>query len=185
MFVLKHAGAPACLIMYACGYGSRPSPGRHRNLRRELAPQRSAAVRITNDFVSSRAVAEPVKRSVTRPSVGSSEKVIATIACGFTKCCRIAVRSASPNTVTDIELLALGASMITRSQISSLPLEAARRAEAAKTSAWPCAPLATTVVTSLTAIELRDGAAGRALRGIGALAETTLVRSTGATAAGA
>src|SRR4029450_4894138 len=142
---------------------------------KRVADYRSAAVRITNDFISSRAVAEPVKRSVTRPSVGSSEKVIATIACGFTKCCRIKVRSASPNTVTDIELLALGASIITRSQSSLSPLEAARRAELATMQPWPLSAI--TVVTSLTAIELRDGVDGRPLRGIGALAATTLARS--------
>src|SRR5689334_15958087 len=144
---------------------------------------RRAAVRITNDIVSRRAVAEPVKRSVTRPSAGSFEKVIATTDCGLTKCWRIRVRSASPNTVTDIDMLALGASMITRSQSSLSPLEAARRAELAIMPPWPL--LAITVVTSLTAIELRDGADGRALRGIGALAATMLERSTGETAAGA
>src|SRR2546430_10197031 len=85
---------------------------------RKADAYRSEAVRSTNDIVSSRAVDEPVKRSVTRPSVGSSEKVMAMIACGFTKCCRIAVRSASPNTVTDIDVLPLGASIIPRSQSS-------------------------------------------------------------------
>src|SRR5262249_43561955 len=150
---LKRAGAPACVISHDYGYGSRPSPGRHWKLPESWAYRR-AAVRITNDIVSSRAVAEPVKRSVTMPSVGSFENVIATIACGFTKCCRIRVRSASPNTVTDIDVLALGASMTTRSHSSLSPLEAARRAELAIMPPWP--PFAITVVTSLTAIELRD-----------------------------
>ena len=59
--------------------------GTTADLRKRERAQRSDAVRITNDCVSSRAVAEPVKRSVTSPSVGSSEKLIATIACGLTK----------------------------------------------------------------------------------------------------
>jgi len=65
-------------------------------------------------------VAEPVKRSVTSPSVGSSEKLIATIAGGLTKWARIKVRSESPSTVTRIEVEALGASMITRSTLRHL-----------------------------------------------------------------
>ena len=89
--------------------------------------------------------------------------------------------------MTDIDVLALGANIITRIQTS--PPLAASRVEVAITLAWPCtlpcAPLVTTVVTSLTAIELRDGAAGRALRGIGAEAATMLERSTEETAAGA
>ena len=39
---------------------------------------------------------------------------MATAACGLTKNVRIWVRSASPNIVTDIDVLALGASSITR-----------------------------------------------------------------------
>src|SRR5258705_6677753 len=149
-----------------------------------LGNQRSDAVRITNDSVSSRAVAEPVKRSVTIPSIGSSEKLIAMIACGLTKWVRIKVMSASPSTVTDIDVLALGASIITRIQMS-LPLPAASLVEVAITLDRPCAPLAMTLVTSLTAIELREAVAGRAPRGIGALAATTLGGSTGDEAAGA
>src|SRR3954453_4560647 len=118
------------------------------------------------------------------PSIGSSEKLIATIACGLTKWERIRVMSASPSTVTDIDVLALGASIITRIQ-TSLPLPAASRAEVATMPVWPCASLAMTLVTSLTAIELREAVAGRALRGIGAEAATMLARSTGGAAAGA
>src|SRR5215207_2362559 len=96
--------------------------------------------------------------------------------------------SASPSTVTDIDVLALGASIITRIQ-TSLALAAPSRVEVAITLAWPCtlpwAPLATTVVTTLAAIDLRAGPAGRALRGIGAEAATTLERSTGVAATGA
>src|SRR5689334_13967665 len=182
MLRLLRAGATACASHALVAMG----PGLRRDdieCAGRVAVYRRAAVRITNDIVSRRAVAEPVKRSVTRPSVGSFEKVIATTACGFTKCCRIKVRSASPNTVTDIDVLALGASMITRSQSSLSPLEAARRAELAIMPPWLL--LAITVVTSLTAMELRDGVDGRALRGIGALAATMLERSTGETAAGA
>src|SRR5262249_36024117 len=105
------------------------------------------------------------------------------IACGLMKWCRIRVRSASPNTVTDIDLLALGASIITRIQTSLLPF-AARRAEGAIKSPRPL--LAIPAGTALTASEmLRHGVDGRVLRGIGALAATTLARSTGGAAAGA
>src|SRR5271169_1202230 len=118
------------------------------------------------------------------PSCGSSEKPIAMTAWGLTKWALIKVRSASPSVVTDIDVLALGASIMTRIQ-ASLVLEAAIRLEVATKPLWPCAPLATTVVTSVTAIELRDVDAGRALRGIGALAATTFARSTGEAASGA
>src|SRR5258705_4027134 len=90
--------------------------------------QRSDAVRITNDCVARVAVAEPVNRSHTMPSCGSSEKVMATIAGGLTKCARMMVMSASPSTVADIEVLALGARIMARIQIS-LPLAAAIRVE--------------------------------------------------------
>src|SRR3978361_169973 len=100
------------------------------------------------------------------------------------KCSRISLRSESPSTVEDIEVLALGARIIIRIQ-TSLPFAAAIRVEVVTMPAWPWGPLAATVVTSVTAIELRDAEAGRALRGIGALAATMLARSSGAEAAGA
>jgi hypothetical protein len=45
--------------------------------------------------------------------------------------------------------------------------------------------LAATVSIVVAAVELREADAGRMLRGIGALAVTTFVRSTGGDAAGA
>ena len=45
--------------------------------------QRSDAVRITNDWVASVAMADPVNWSLTRPICGSSEKFIVTVACEF------------------------------------------------------------------------------------------------------
>ena len=53
---------------------------------------------------------------------------MAIAACGLTKKPRIMVMSVSPSTVVDIALLALGASITTRIQMS-LPLAAARRVE--------------------------------------------------------
>ena len=53
---------------------------------------------------------------------------MAIAACGLTKKLRIMVMSVSPSTVVDIALLALGASIITRIQMS-LPLAAAMRVE--------------------------------------------------------
>src|SRR6185295_12804875 len=103
----------------------------------------------------------------------------------LTKKPRISVRSESPNTVTDIEVEALGASIITRIQTSFAPLKVASRVEVAMTLPLSCVPLATTVVTSLRAIEFFGGVAGRTLRGIGADAATMLERSTGVAAAGA
>ena len=96
--------------------------------------------------------------------------------------------SASPSTVTDIEVLALGASIITRIQ-TSLALgrgEPGRgRDHAGLALHAALAPLATTVVTSLAAIELRDGLAGRVAARDRRGAATTLERSTGEAAAGA
>src|SRR5579863_10432497 len=113
-------------------------------------------------------MADPVKRSQLRPICGSSEKPIAMTACGLMKCALIRVISVSPSTVVDIEVLALGASIMTRIQ-ASLALEAAIRVEVATTPPWPCVPLAITLVKLVTAIELWFAEAGRALRGIGAL----------------
>src|SRR3977135_3520189 len=70
--------------------------------------QCSDAVRITNDCVASVAIADPVKRSQSSPTCGSSEKLIAIAASGLTKWVRIKVMSASPSTVVDIDVLALG-----------------------------------------------------------------------------
>ena len=78
--------------------------------------------------------------------------------------------SVSPSTVVDIDVLALGARIMTRIQIS-LPLAAAIRADVATTLPWPCGPLATTelIVGGGHGIARRPAAA---LRGIGALAAT-------------
>jgi hypothetical protein len=92
--------------------------------------QRSDAVRITNDCVGNVAVADPVKWSELIPICGSSEKLIAITACGLTKCARIRVMSVSPRTVADIDVLALGARIIMRIQVSLL-FEAAIRVEVA------------------------------------------------------
>src|SRR6202453_352369 len=175
----------------------RRSMPRHR--RAETAPsfgrpcptvtgdaQRSNAVRIANDAIVSGAVADPVKRSLSKPICGSSEKFIATAACGLTKCSRIKVRSASPITVEDIDVVALGARIMARIQISVLvALDAVIRADVVITLPCPCGPLATTEVTSVTAIELRETDAGRTLRGIGAVAATMFERSSGELASGA
>src|SRR5258707_1297043 len=128
--------------------------------------QRSNAVRITNDCVARVAVADPVKRSHTSPICGSSEKLIAIADCGLTKCARIKVMSVSPRTVTDIDMLALGARIIMRIQ-ASLLLEAAIRVDVATTLSGPCGPLATTWSTVATAAGFREPDAGRTLRGIG------------------
>src|SRR3984893_16376306 len=92
--------------------------------------QRSDAVRITNDCVASVAIAGPVNRSLTIPICGSSEKLIATTACGLTKWIRIKVMSVSPRTVVDIDVLALGASIMTRIQ-TPWPVAAAIRVDVA------------------------------------------------------
>src|SRR5712664_85665 len=94
--------------------------------------QRSDAVRITNDWVASVAMADPVKWSLTSPICGSSEKLIVTVACGLTKCARIRVMSVSPSTVVDIDALALGARIMTRIQ-TSLAEAAEIRADVATT----------------------------------------------------
>src|ERR1700730_8130371 len=124
-------------------------------------------------------MAEPEKWSQLIPSIGSSEKLIATAACGFTKKPRIWVISTSPSVVTDI-VVALGASIMMRIQVSS-PLAADRRVDVA--TPVPCGFLAATVLISVAAAALRG--AGRMLRGIGALAATMLLRSTGDDGAGA
>src|SRR5207247_7701357 len=141
-------------------------------------------VRITNDWVASVAVADPVKRSQTSPICGSSEKVITIAACGLTKCMRIRVISVSPSTVADIDMLALGARIIMRIQ-ASLRLDAAMRVDVATTLSGPCGPLATTWSTVPAAAGMRGADGGRTLRGIGALAATILPRSTGDKDAGA
>src|SRR6476620_10698135 len=145
---------------------------------------RSNAVRSTNECVASGAVADPVKRSHTSPICGSSEKLIAIADCGLTKCARIRVMSVSPSTVADIDMLALGARIIMRSQ-TSLLLEAAIRVDVATMLAGPCGPLVTTWSTPVAAAGLREADAGRTLRGIGALAATILLWSTGEADAGA
>src|SRR6202046_2590510 len=148
--------------------------------------QCSNAVRIANASVASDAVADPVKRSLSNPICGSSAKLIAIVACGLMKCARIEVRSVSPITVEDIAVVALGARIMARIQISvSVALETAIRADVEITLPCPCDPLATTVVTSVTAMELRETDAGRTLRGIGAVAATMLERSSGELASGA
>src|SRR5437016_3820042 len=86
----------------------------------------NSAVRILNEVISSLVTADPEKRSVARPIIGSLEKVMAIMACGFTKKARIWVMSVSPIMVTDIAWVALGASMTIRSQIS-LPWAAESR----------------------------------------------------------
>src|SRR5450432_4707661 len=91
-------------------------------------PYRSDAVRITNDWVASVATAGPVNRSLTRPICGSFAKLIATTACGLAKWIRIKVMAVSPSTVVDIDVLALGASIITRIQ-TPLPVAAAIRVD--------------------------------------------------------
>src|SRR5665647_1108457 len=103
---------------------------RQRLRLRRSGAQRSDAVRITKDCVARVAVAYPVKRSQTIPICGSSEKVIAITACGLTKCAHIRVMSVSPSTVADIDVLALGARISMRIQLSLLR-EAAIRAEVA------------------------------------------------------
>ena len=129
-------------------------------------------------------MADPVKLSQTIPIRGSSEKVIVTVNCGLTKWARIKVMLASPSTVVDIDVLALGARIMARIQ-TSLLREVAIRLDGATALPSPCDPLVTTVVTSVTAIELRGTDAGRALGGIGALAATIFERSTGELDAGA
>jgi len=78
--------------------------------------------------------------------------------------------SLSPIMVTDIAVVALGASITMRSQIS-LPLAAESRVAFAITSFWPGAPLVATVLISVAALGLRR-AAGRTLRRTGADAAT-------------
>ncbi len=136
-------------------------------------------MRSTNEVVSIVVIAEPEKRSQLIPSIGSSENLIATVACGLTKKPRIWVMSTSPSVVTAI-MLALGASIMMRIQVSS-PLAADRRLDVKMPA--PCGLLAAMVLISVAAAALRG--AGRMLRGIGALAATILLRSTGEDAAGA
>ena len=151
---------------------------------REVRGQRSEAV--WNDIVGRLDTAEPVKRSQTIPGCGSPEKLIATVVFGLTKCTRIDGISGSPNTDDDIDVLALGARIMARIQISVLAaLEAAMRADVETALPCPCDPLAITEVTSVTAIELRETDAGRPLWGIGAVAATMFERSSGELAAGA
>ena len=92
---------------------------------------------MTNDVVSSFAVADPVNWSEDIPNIGSSVKLMAIEACGLTKKARIWVRSASPSIVTDIDVLALGASSMMRIQLPSV-LAAEIRVEVAMTPAWLC-----------------------------------------------
>jgi hypothetical protein len=146
--------------------------------------QRNDAVRSTNDWVGKAAVDDPVNRSQLSPICGSSEKPIAIAACGLTKCARIRVMSASPSTVADIDVLALGASIMTRIQ-ASFALDAAIRVEVATTLPGPWGPLAATVSIVVAAARLRGADAGRKLWGIGALAETVVARSTRELGAGA
>src|SRR5215469_18401637 len=94
------------------------------------------------------------------------------VACGFTKKARSSVISVSPITVTDIELLALGVSMTIRSQMS-LPFAADSRVALATSSVWPGVALAATVLIAVAAFGSR-AITGRALRGTGAEAVTTL-----------
>lgn len=89
--------------------------------------------------------------------------------------------SSSPISVTDIARLALGDSITILSQMLS-PLAAESRVAVAT---MPSMRLPTTVLISVAGATLRDAAAGRAERGIGAEAATTLARSTGEADAGA
>ena len=123
-------------------------------------------------------MADPVNWSLTMPICGSSEKLIATMARGLMKCARIRVMSVSPSTVADIDVLALGARIMTRIQ-TSLVVAAAIRADVATTLPGPCDPLATTWSIVVAATALRGPDAGRALRGMGAVAATIFERSTG------
>src|SRR5260370_16629159 len=125
---------------------------------------RSSAVRITNECVASVAVADPVKRSHTSPICGSSEKLMAIADSGLTKCARIGVMSVSPSTVADIDMLALGARIITRIQVS-LPLEAASRVEVATTLPETGVALALAWSTLLPSLGYREADAGRTLPG--------------------
>ena len=75
-------------------------------------------------------------------------------ACGLMKCMRIKLMSALPSTVAFMDVLALGASIMTRIQ-TSLPREAASRAEVATGLPWDCGPLATTLSIVLAAAGLR------------------------------
>src|SRR3984957_12590509 len=138
------------------------------------AAQSSSAVRNTNECVVNGAVADPVNWSQLSPICGSSEKVIAIVASGLRKCALIKLISASPSTVADIDVLALGASIMTRIQ-ASLALEAAIRVDVDTTLPWPWEPLATTWSIVVEAAALRTG---RALWGTGALAATIFERST-------
>ena len=85
----------------------------------------------------------------------------------------------SPRTVADIVAAALGVRIIARIQASlSRVAAAASRREVDTAALWPCAPLATTVVTPLTAIGLRAGAAAGRMGGIDAVAATIRARPT-------
>src|SRR6202051_5041876 len=133
-------------------------------VRREAA-QRSDAVRSTKDCVVSGVMAGPVKRSQLSPICGSSEKLIAIVTSGLRKCALIKLISASPSTVADIDVLALGASIMTRIQ-ASFALDAAIRVEVATTLPGPWGPLAATVSIVVAAARLRGADAGRKLWGI-------------------
>src|SRR5579871_744919 len=109
--------------------------------------------------------------------VGSSEKLMGIVACGLTKKARSIVMSVSPITVTDIELLALGASMTIHSQMS-LPFAADSRVAFEISSVGPAVVLVAMVLIVVAAFGLR-AIAGRTLRGMGAEAVTTLDRSVG------
>src|ERR1700756_2055524 len=98
------------------------------------------------------------------PSSGSSEKLIAIVDAGLTKNARSALMSLSPITVTDIALLALGASIMMRIQMS-LPLPADRRLAVVTASPLPGTPLVATVLISVAAAAALR--VSRAPRGIG------------------
>ena len=91
---------------------------------------------------------------------------------------RISVMSVSPMTVACIAVEALGARIIARIQteLSRLPAAEAGRDDDAGRVAQT---LGDHGARRVTAIGLRDTEAGRMLRGIGALAVTICVRSTG------
>src|SRR5499427_10017324 len=103
------------------------------------------------------------------PSIGSSQKLIVIALAGLTKNARIKVRSLSPITVTDMALLALGASIMMRIQLS-LPFPADRRFAVVTGSPLPGHPLVARVLISVAAAAALR--AGRTLRGIGADAAT-------------
>lgn len=107
-------------------------------------------VRILNDWTGRGVSVAPLKWSVARPICGSFEKPIAIVLFGFTNSWLSSVIFGSPRTVTDIDELALGASIMIFNQVSPL-LVVVVRVDAETTEPW----LFATVVTSFAAIWVR------------------------------